>query len=317
MSSPENAPLGHRPFNRLLIAVAGGTGMRSLARYAMAFAAPGAAVRLVSIVGNPRVLFPTLPLSYSDWHDAHVESIRANEAALAEAKKDIEGPSLAPETELLDLSIHGSRAAQVLGEAVRQWDATLVAIAAHPRATAGGWGERLDPEDVAAMVGVPVLYVPSENLKSDVAAPSRVLVAVDGSETAMRALCAALEAVPHGAMWRVVFVVDSVLHMHGWPDDVLTRDGRRTLDRAAALLKAYGRTGDTELIDTSADARDVHAAIALDADRWGAQLLVMGTRGRRAATRWLLGSVAERTLRSASRPVLACPPVDVAVGGAE
>lgn len=154
MSSPVNAPLGHRPFNRLLIAVAGGTGMRSLARYAMRFAAPGTAVRLVSIVGNPRVLFPTLPLSYSDWHDAHVESIRVNEAALAEAKKDIEGPNLAPETELLDLSVHGSRAAQVLGEAVQQWDATLVAIAAHPRATAGGWGERLDPEDVAAMVGV-------------------------------------------------------------------------------------------------------------------------------------------------------------------
>ncbi|WP_082855563.1 universal stress protein [Paraburkholderia phytofirmans] len=317
MNSPVGAQLGHRPFNRLMIAVAGGMGLTSLARYAMRFAGPGATVRLVSIVGNPRVLFPTLPLSYSGWHDAHVELIRVSEAALAEAKREIEGPSLAPETELLDLSIHGSHIAQALSEAAQHWDATLVAIAAHPRATARGWGDHLDPEDVAAMIRVPVLYVPSARLESGVLETSRVLVAVDGSETALQALCAALAALPQVALWRVVYVVDSVLHVPGWPGDILSRNGTRALDRAADLLKAYGRTGGTALIDTSADARDIHAAIAFEADRWGAQLVVMGTRGRRTATRWLLGSVAERTLRSMSRPLLVCPPVDVSARGAK
>lgn len=317
MNSPVGARLGHRPFNRLMIAVVGGMGLKSLARYAKGFAAPDATVRLVSIVGNPRVLLPTLPLSYSGWHDAHVELIRGSEAALAEAKIEIEGPSLAPETELLDLSIHGSHIAQVLSEAAQHWDATLVAIAAHPRATARGWGDHLDPEDVAAMVRVPVLYVPSASLESDVVAPSRVLVAVDGSETALQALCAALAALPRVALWRVVYVVDSVLNVPGWPDDIRSGNGVWALDRAADLLKAYGRTGSTALIDTSADARDIHAAIALEADRWSAHLVVMGTRGRRAATRWLLGSVAERTFRSTSCPLLACPPVNVTARGAK
>lgn len=318
MNRPVGAHVGHRPFNRLMIASVGGMEIRSLARYAMSFAAPGAKLKLVSIVGNPRVLFPTLPLSYSDWHDAHAELLRLSAVALTEAKQEIEGPSLVPETESLELSIHGTHAGRVLSEAAQHWGATLVVVAAHRRAMSGSWGNRLDPEDVAAMVRVPVLYVPAERLQSTLVAPSRVLAAVDGSETALQALRAALEAIPHGALWRVVYVVDSLLHAQGWLRDSLSADGERSLEHAATLLKAYGQAGDTGLIETSLNRPDIHAAIALEADRWDAQLVVMGTRGRRAASRWLLGSVAERTLRSASRPVLACPSVDnAAAGGAK
>jgi nucleotide-binding universal stress UspA family protein len=37
---------------------------------------------------------------------------------------------------------------------------------------------------------------------------------------------------------------------------------------------------------------------------WKADLIVLGTHGRRGASRWLLGSDAEQVLRSAAVPVL-------------
>ena len=49
-------------------------------------------------------------------------------------------------------------------------------------------------------------------------------------------------------------------------------------------------------------------AIAEIAVEIGARLVVMGTHGRRGPSRWLLGSVAERTVRAAPCPVLVVPP---------
>jgi nucleotide-binding universal stress UspA family protein len=43
------------------------------------------------------------------------------------------------------------------------------------------------------------------------------------------------------------------------------------------------------------------------ATEWHADLIVMGTHGRRGFRRLVLGSVAERVLRSASCPVLMIP----------
>ncbi|MBU2640396.1 MAG: universal stress protein [Gammaproteobacteria bacterium] len=48
--------------------------------------------------------------------------------------------------------------------------------------------------------------------------------------------------------------------------------------------------------------RVVHAA------RWGADLLIMGTHGRRGFQHLMLGSVAEWTLRRSWVPVLLIPP---------
>lgn len=49
-------------------------------------------------------------------------------------------------------------------------------------------------------------------------------------------------------------------------------------------------------------------AILREAREWSADLLVLGTHGRRGAARWLLGSVAESVLRRAPCSVLVIPP---------
>jgi nucleotide-binding universal stress UspA family protein len=54
-------------------------------------------------------------------------------------------------------------------------------------------------------------------------------------------------------------------------------------------------------------------SLVLDAARnFGADLIVMGTRGRRGVQRLILGSVAERCVRQATVPVLLIPAAAIA-----
>ncbi|WP_408458572.1 universal stress protein [Paraburkholderia fungorum] len=52
---------------------------------------------------------------------------------------------------------------------------------------------------------------------------------------------------------------------------------------------------------------DISERIRISANEFNAGLLVLGTHGRRGFKRLLLGSVAERVVRSASLPVLRVP----------
>ena len=56
------------------------------------------------------------------------------------------------------------------------------------------------------------------------------------------------------------------------------------------------------------EAPHVHREILLQAERLGAELIVMGTHGRSGFERLFLGSTAEKVLRLASCPVLTVPP---------
>lgn len=77
-----------------------------------------------------------------------------------------------------------------------------------------------------------------------------------------------------------------------------TRDPRR-LESAAAGLRALGAQVTLEELDGIPD------DVLLDRGRAeGARLIVLGAKGRRAAARWLLGSVAERVAQGADVPVL-------------
>jgi len=71
---------------------------------------------------------------------------------------------------------------------------------------------------------------------------------------------------------------------------------REALEAQAGAAKVTGELADTgETAESIARAADAHEA----------DLIVMGTHGRSGISRLLLGSVAERTLRTAARPVLA------------
>lgn len=140
----------------------------------------------------------------------------------------------------------------------------------------------------------------------------KILVAVDGSSTSQRALTEALQlASGTGASIRALYVVDSpaMLFGVGFYDpanlkQAFVEEGALVTEQARRRIADAGVTGDTEVVDAQDADNDVVTAIADAATRWGAELVVLGTHGRRGMQRALLGSIAEAFLRIAPVPVL-------------
>lgn len=139
---------------------------------------------------------------------------------------------------------------------------------------------------------------------------SKIMVAIDGSESSKRALAEAVRlASMAGDAVHVVYVVDkaspytyagysSMLH------DLMNRDGRNALRYATETLTEQGVNCETELAETESMSEDIPTCLQRCAQRVGADLVVMGTHGRRGIRRMVLGSVAERFLRFSDCPVL-------------
>lgn len=141
----------------------------------------------------------------------------------------------------------------------------------------------------------------------------RILVAVDGSATASRALQEALKlAKAEQAQLRIVHAVDEVTLDWDFSDftdinavqEQFRKTGRKIVDKAMQIARDAGAAAESKLLEIEQRGHDAADLIAAEADAWPADLIVVGTHGRRGVRRLLLGSVAEGVARVASKPVL-------------
>lgn len=136
----------------------------------------------------------------------------------------------------------------------------------------------------------------------------RILVPVDGSETSNKALVAALElARQGGGRVRLVHVLDELAYLTGYEGSVdllnVARDfGHKLLQDALSMAKSAGVPAETQLVDVPGGR--LGERVAEEARSWEADLVVVGTHGRRGISRMLLGSGAEQVLRLSPVPVL-------------
>lgn len=170
-------------------------------------------------------------------------------------------------------------------------------------------------ESLVRTTDVPVLTVHGDDERRAWGPGSTVVVGTDGSDEAESAervgvaLAAAL-----GANLSVVSVVDEAGALAsvgaGMVSDGMVESVRDALsDRAETAIRRVvdratdaGVDADGAIIDGEPSRRLREHAARVDAD-----LVVVGTHGRRGVRRIVLGSVAERLLRSADRPVLIVP----------
>jgi len=138
-----------------------------------------------------------------------------------------------------------------------------------------------------------------------------ILVAIDGSPTSEQALNEAIQlAKVTGGRLRIVNAVDEVnFNWMEYPNlteiwDALVAGGRALLAKAASTAAEAGIEADTQLIEMDRVGDRIPEALAREADDWPADLIVVGTHGRRGLSHMFLGSVAEGIVRVASKPVL-------------
>jgi nucleotide-binding universal stress UspA family protein len=139
----------------------------------------------------------------------------------------------------------------------------------------------------------------------------KILVAVDGSATSLRGLNEAIKVAKGGdGQLMLVHVVNELVMAADYVPSVyyeglfqsLRESGAKVLEQAVAIARRAAVSAEQRLLETvGGRAAD---EIVRQAKEWPADLIVMGTHGRRGLKRLVMGSDAELVLRHSPVPLL-------------
>jgi nucleotide-binding universal stress UspA family protein len=268
-------------YDTILIPTDGSDAATTAARYGLALAERvDATVHALSVVDPDR--FATD--SVGDVDDLVRRQHDRFERRARDAVDRVAAASAVPvETHVVE-----GRPATVLAAAIDDYDADLVAMGTHGRSGVDRYLLGSLAERTLRTAHVPVLAVREDGAHGATPTVGTVLLATDGSDGAERAADHAIA---------VAAATGARLHALTVGDDGGPAEG------AAARAREAG-------VDATAAVRSgrPHEAIREYAEGHGADLVVVGTHGRSGVERVLLGSVAERVLRTATRPVLVVGP---------
>ncbi len=139
----------------------------------------------------------------------------------------------------------------------------------------------------------------------------KILVPIDGSETSARGLDEAVKlARDQSARIRLIHVVNELMVVASYEGTIysgeliqaLRESGQKMLDNAHQKVSAAGVQVESALLD--AHGGQAGNAIIKDAEECHADIIVLGTHGRRGLSRLVMGSDAEQVVRQARVPVL-------------
>lgn len=227
---------------------------------------------------------------------------------LAEAKKDAEG-TLADGMENLKESglkltseIVMENPRHGIPKAAREWKADLIVMGSHGR---GAFGRLLMGSTAQAVLrhATCAVEIVRERAKKPAAESGgmHVLVATDGSECAEGALKAVANQLwPTGTEIRVISTPELPL-MAGaypyYPPEVLAEAATANEEHAKEAVRKgvelLNRTGARVTCQVTEPQESPVRAILGMADLWGADLIVLGSHGRRGFDRYMMGSVSE------------------------
>ncbi|QLG27521.1 universal stress protein [Halorarum halophilum] len=167
-------------------------------------------------------------------------------------------------------------------------------------------------EKVVRRVGVPVLTVrePIPEFR-----PDRVLLPTDGSDAAAAAERVALWlADEYGATVEALSVVETptlttASDPAGMTGDAIDEVRGVLTEQAEDAVESVEEDGEAAgvTVETAVGEGRTHERILTAAEERDADLIVIGSHGRGGVERFVLGSVAEKVLRLADRPVLVVP----------
>ncbi|EJE54695.1 universal stress protein UspA-like protein [Acidovorax sp. CF316] len=136
----------------------------------------------------------------------------------------------------------------------------------------------------------------------------RILVPVDGSQTSNKALVTALGLAREcGAVVRLMHAIDDLALISGYDYSIdlipiARAHAHKLLADAMAIAGSAGIDADSILAEIPGVR--LGETVAIQAREWRADLIVLGTHGRKGLGRVLLGSGAEQIMRTAPVPVL-------------
>ena len=139
-----------------------------------------------------------------------------------------------------------------------------------------------------------------------------ILVAVDGSETSKLALKEAIGLARETEARLLLLHVADVMMVNQDMEfvdiyefrETFAQAGRKVLENALEIASDGKVSAESKLVEIDKFGQRIPEIIVKEADAWPADLIVLGTHGRRGFSHLLLGSVAEGVVRLANKPVL-------------
>jgi nucleotide-binding universal stress UspA family protein len=309
-STGGNAPCA---IKRILIAVDSSPESARAAAYVRHMAPPGVRIRVVSVAENPRALLPLGSMTDAELQRARAELASDAAEAVARAKSLFTDAGIDAEPGVIEISRQGGYTANALIDAAADWKADLLVVGARQHHGLLRWVEGTVSEFVTTQAPCSILIVPAGYEAEIETSPRRILFALDGSATSIDALHFGLQLATPESRLRAIYVVDRAVRLTDLVpihvlEEAFTEEGRVVLGGAARVFAELPNDAETALVRTEPVKDDVPHAIVRDAEQWHADLIVVGTHGRRGVARWFLGSVAGRTARLARTPLLLARP---------
>jgi nucleotide-binding universal stress UspA family protein len=277
-------------------------------------------VRIVGVVENARAVIPLGPLAAFHLSAAHALLLEDVVNACAASKELFASCGAKVEIQILDLVTHGGDVVHALAGAAQDWQADLLVMGSRQHQGLLHWVEGTLSEPLMKFAACAILVVPERGELRWSGRPQRILFAVDGSATSQEALRIGARLAHAGTELRAIHVVDRAVSLTDFVpitvlEDALVKEGNAALAKASRLFetlpKVDGVRLNTTLANTDEAYDDVPHAIMREAESWHADLIVMGTHGRRGMVRCLLGSVANRVAGIARTPLLLVRQKDV------
>lgn len=186
-----------------------------------------------------------------------------------------------------------------ISEYAKEHDSDLIIMGTHGRRGLSRVLLGSVTESVVRRSRRPVLTIPGD-ARSPEDSYDDVLVATDGSPDAAQAvdsaigLASAFDATVHG-----LYVIDETFTRNQMIGEILEAEGTTALEELQSKVTAAGLDSKTTILEG-----EPHEAIVEYASNHDLDVIVLGSHGKGAIERTFLGSVSERTIRTADRPVL-------------
>jgi nucleotide-binding universal stress UspA family protein len=304
----------------VLAPVDGSTRALRAVHWAEKFAGPDGTVVLLRVVpSQPDYAESLFSLAGAEDSVQQIQDAwtRTAKVDLDEAAALLSGSKVAVE----QLVAEGEPDEEIVAAAARR-GVRMIAMASHGRGAIGRaiFGSVADRVARTAPVPVLILRTPDEDADPNVVV-SRIVVPLDGSEIAARALPVASEVAKQiAAPVHVVRAVDAALALpmasgvfgagpvvdadvtdQIWEE--AEAEARSTVTTAVSRLQAEG-------VDASGGIVNGSPFFAISEEIEPGDLLILTSHGRGGVRRWLLGSVAEKLVREANAPVMLVPAVE-------
>lgn len=292
-------------FERILISVDSSRMSARVAKYVCGLVRPGVEVRIVSVAENSRALVPLGSLADAVFETIREELLRDASEAVKLAKEVFADANIDVDARVLELSRLGGYAGNALIDAASEWHADLLVVGARQHHGMLRWVEGTVSEFVTSQTPCSILIVPASYVAAIHAYPRRILFALDGSEASFNALHSGLHLARPDSCTRAVYVVDRAVR---FLEDTFVEEGNKVLAAVAGIFANQINPVELGLAKTDPPSDDIPHTIVREAQRWHADLVVVGTHGRRGLSRWFLGSVAGRTARITQTPLLMVRP---------